>query len=177
MFRIRHGDSAAFEELYEKYLPVATAYAAALGGRDASVTDIVQETFTRLWDRRREYRGEAGAGTYVFAYVRNICLAERRFRKRARALSQHSFPGSAHGDVASSIPEMAAYRNEMKELLEQMLAKLSNVQQQALQLYYGEGMSLHEAAASAGCTQKCFESRLYRGLADLRRLLLHRDVS
>ena len=177
MFRVRHGDSAAFAQLYEKYRPLATAYAAALGGRNVSVADIVQETFARLWDRRQEYRGEAGVGTYMFAYVRNICLAERRLRKRAQTLAQHSFPGSAHPDIALSRPEIVAYQNEMKERLEQTLARLSSVQQQAMQLYYVEGMSLHEAAASVGCTQKCFESRLYRGLAELRRFFLHPDVS
>jgi len=175
MSRIRQGDSAAFGILYGKYLPLATAYAAALGGRAVSVADVVQETFTRLWDRRQEYRGEAGARTYIFAYVRNICLEERRLRKRAQALSQHSPPSSLPCGAASSIPETAAYLNEMSELLEQALARLNSAQKQALQLYHVEGMSLYEAATSVGCTQKCFESRLSRGLAKLRCFLLHPD--
>jgi RNA polymerase sigma factor (sigma-70 family) len=175
MSRIRQGDAGAFSVLYEKYLPLAMAYAVALGSRDVSVADIVQETFTRLWDRRQEYRGEAGARTYIFAYIRNICLEEKRLRKRAQALSQHVSPGSLSCGVASSTPETAAYLSEMNILLEQALARLSNAQKQALQLYHVEGMSLHEAATSVGCTQKCFESRLSRGLAKLRRLLLHPD--
>ena len=181
MLRIRHGDSAAFGVLYVKYLPLTTAYVADLGGRDVYVEDIVQETFTRLWDRRQEYRGKAGVRTYIFAYVRNICLEERRRRLRAQALLQRLSPSSLHCGVASSIPETAAYLSEMNERLEQELGRLSNAQKQALQLYYVEDMSLHEAATFIGCTQKCFESRLYRGLAKLRCFLpppdgCHKDL-
>ncbi|MCX5643818.1 MAG: RNA polymerase sigma factor [Phycisphaerae bacterium] len=175
MLRIRQGDTDAFEVLYAKYLPLVTAYAVALGGHEVSVADVVQETFTRLWDRRQEYRGEAGVKTYIFAFVRNICLEERRHWKKIQALFQYPSPGPLRSGVASSTPEGAACLREMNELLEQTLTKLSNAQKQALQLYHVEGMSLHEAATSVGCTQKCFESRLSRGLAKLRCFLLHPD--
>ncbi len=173
MLRLRQGDSAAFGVLYARYLLPATAYAASLGGHGVSVADVVQEAFTRLWDRRREYRGEAGVRTYIFAYVRNICLEERRLRQKARVLSQYLSSACSPGGATSSLPEAAACRKERKEFLEQALAKLSKAQKQALQLYYIEGMSLREAAVSAGCTQKCLESRLSRGLAELRRLFPH----
>lgn len=175
MLRIRQGDGAAFEVLYRKYLSSVTAFATALGGREVSVADVVQETFARLWDRRQEYRGEASVRTYIFAYVRNICLEERRHRRRTQVLSQHLSLDSSCGGVASLTPETATYLREMNEVLEQALAKLDDAQEQALRLYHIEGMSLHEAATSAGCTQKCFESRLSRGRARLRYLLLHSD--
>jgi len=173
MLRIRQGDSTAFEVLYRKYLPLIATYAAALGGRDASVADIVQETFARLWARRQEYRGEAGVRTYIHAYVRNICLEEKRLQIKKQVLLQRLSPDSLHCSVASSIPETAVLLKEMNEHLEQVMAMLSNKQKQALQLYYVKDLSLREAAISMGCTQKCFESRLYRGLAKLRCLLLH----
>ncbi|MBL7186625.1 MAG: RNA polymerase sigma factor [Phycisphaerae bacterium] len=173
MLRIHQGDSTAFEVLYRKYLPLTATYAAALGGRDASVADIVQETFARLWARRQEYRGEASIRTYIHAYVRNICLEEKRLQAKTRVLLQRLSLGSLHRSVASSIPETAVHLKEMNERLEQVMARLSNEQKQALQLYYVQDLSLREAAISIGCTQKCFESRLYRGLARLRCLLLH----
>jgi len=173
LLRMRHGDSAAFEILYEKFLALATAYAGVFGGRDVTVADVVQEAFTRLWDRRHKYRGEASARAYVFAYIRNVCLEEGRLRRKSRALSQCLVVSSLYRDVPSPGPESQAYSNEMNERLEEALARLSRTQQQAMRLYYTEGMSLREAAAFVGCTQKCFESRLYRGLAKLRCLLSH----
>jgi RNA polymerase sigma-70 factor (ECF subfamily) len=171
IFRIHHGDSAAFRVLYGKHLSLAMAYASALGGRNVSVADIVQEAFTRLWHRRQEYRGESSVRTYILAYVHRICLEERRHRMRAQTLFHRLSMDALPCSTASSIPEMSACLNEMNALLEQALTKLSYSQRQALQLYYVEDMSLHEAAISIGCTQKCFESRLYRGLAKLRCLL------
>ncbi len=176
MARIRRGDSPSFEELYDKYRLPATAYAAALAGCDVSVADVVQEAFARLWNRRGEYRGEAAVRTYIFAYVRKVCLEERRFQKRRQILSKRLASGASPCDTASSVPEVAACLNEMSNLLEQTLARLSDVQEEALRLYYVEGMSLREAATFVGCTQKCLESRLYRGLAKLRRLLPHHDT-
>jgi len=171
MLRIHQGDSTAFEVLYRKYLPLTATYAAALGVSDESVADIVQETFARLWARRQEYRGEAGVRTYIHAYVRNICLEKKRLQIKRQVLLQRLSPGSLHWSVASSSSETAVHLKEMNEYLEQAMARLSNEQKQAIKLYYGEDLSLCEAAISMGCTQKCFESRLYRGLARLRCLL------
>ena len=176
MLRIRQGDSTAFGILYRKYLPLTATYAATLRGRHASVSDIVQETFARLWARRQEYRGEAGIRTYIQAYVRNICLEEKRFHVKTKGLLQRlqihrSSPNALHWSGAYASPETAAYLKEMNEHLEQAMARLSMEQKQAIKLHYAEDLSLREAAVTMGCTQKCFESRLYRGLARLRCLL------
>jgi RNA polymerase sigma-70 factor, ECF subfamily len=158
MLRACNDDSTAFGKLYRKYLPLATAYAAALGSHDASVGDIVQEAFMRLWDRRREYRGQAKVKTYIFAYVRNISLEERRHLVRQQALSRRLSQGPPHHAVVSVAPELVASVTEVNELVQEALAQLTDTQRQAVRLYHVEGMPLQQAAKSAGCTQKCFDT-------------------
>jgi RNA polymerase sigma-70 factor (ECF subfamily) len=168
MRRARDGDSAAFARLYEKYLPLATAYAASFGGRVTSAEDIAQEVFLRLWDRRRDYRGQAKVNTYIFAYIHNVCLEEGRLRTKHKTLSDPLCRSSRRTTVVPLAPEEQAIRIETNERLGRALSGLSETQRQALRLRYTEGMSVQDAARSAGCTLKCFESRLSRAREALR---------
>jgi len=168
MLRARDGDSAAFARLYERYLPLATAYAASFGGRVTSAEDIAQEVFMRLWDRRRDYRGQAKVKTYIFAYIHNVCLEEGRLRTKHKTLSDLLGQSSRRTTVVPLAPEEQATCTETNERLGRALSRLSETQRQALRLRYIEGMSVQDAARSAGCTLKCFESRLSRGREELR---------
>lgn len=171
MLRARDGDSLAFARLYERYLPLVTAHVVTSCGPGGLADDIAQEVFMRLWARRREYRGQARFITYLFAYVHNVCLEARRLCARQEALPQFLRERCSNGAMTSDGPEMTVSRMEVRELVEFALRQLPDSQRQALRLYYTEGLSLCEAAKSARCTQKSFESRLSRGRARLRCLL------
>jgi RNA polymerase sigma-70 factor (ECF subfamily) len=168
MLRARDGDSAAFARLYERYLPLATAYAANFGDGVTSAEDIAQEVFMRLWDRRRDYRGQAKVRTYIFAYIYNVCLEEGRLRTKHKTLSDLLCQNSRRITAVFLAPEEKAIRTETNERLGRALSRLSETQRQALRLRYIEGMSVQDAARFAGCTVKCFESRLSRSREKLR---------
>lgn len=129
---VRDGDSAAFERLYEKYLPLATAYAASLGGRGNSAEDIAQEVFLRLWDRRRDYRGQAKVKTYIFAYIRNVCLEDGRLCMKHKTLSGPLGRSSRRTTVVPLTPGEQAICTETNERLGRALSRLCETQRQAL---------------------------------------------
>jgi RNA polymerase sigma-70 factor (ECF subfamily) len=171
MSRARDGDSSTFAQLYRKHLSLVLAYLQTLHDRVDAPDDIAQEVFMRLWAQRYQYKGQATFKTYLFAYVHKVCLEERRLHARRRALASHSVQGSAHVARPSEAPEVAVSRTETNESLHRALMRLTAEQREALRLFHLEGMSLQEAAARAGCTQECLESRLARGRDRLRRLL------
>lgn len=171
MRRVRRGDSAAFARLYEKYRAIVISRLMNLYGRSVSPEDIVQEAFARLWARRHEYRGQAKFTTYLYSYVHRVYLEERRSHARQSTLAGRLLQDCSATITGSESPEAAARRAEMNGLLQHALAQLTAQQREALVLYYTERMSLQEAARAAGCTRKCFESRVLRGCRKLRYLL------
>ena len=171
MLRARNDDSVAFEKLYRKYAPLMYVYLTSRHNWAGSAADIIQEVFTRLWAQRYRYQARAKFKTYLFAHVKIVCLEKDGIDTKQRTLANRFLQEFSRVIASPATPEMVVNRVEMNELLERALAQLSTKQREALQLYYTERMSLHEAAQSMGCTQKCFESRLSRGRTKLRQLL------
>ncbi len=81
----RDARPGAFEELYRRYQPVVTAVAVYQTSRTVDVSDIVQETFVRAWDRL----GSLRQGDRFRPWVLQICRREiidqhRRAARRPR---------------------------------------------------------------------------------------------
>ena len=165
------GSSSAFETLYRKYLPLVSLYLENLGCRQSSIPDLAQEVFARLWARRRQYAGESKLKTYILGYANKVLLEECRRQRRTRRLADHFCQDLPHAVSTSATPEMAAEYAEWRESLDGAILRLTVGQQEALRLYYVEQMSLEKAAHAAGCTKKCFASRLLRARRVLQGLM------
>ena len=166
MLCARDGDRTAFEKLYRKYSVVVMRYLTGRYDHIVSPADVVQEVFARLWAQRHKYRGHGRFKTYLLAHVRRVYLEEVRLHGRQEAMAERLRQDPKHAGLEA--PEPAISSVEAHDVLEHTITLLTAKQRQALRLYYTEQMSLHDAAKSMGCTQKCFESRLLRGLKKLR---------
>src|SRR5262249_17518467 len=85
--RIRVGDPSALQALMDEYWQPLIRYAErVVGDRDAA-EDLVQHSFIRLWDRRREWQPAASARVLLYTIVRNNALNQRKSeRTRTRLL-------------------------------------------------------------------------------------------
>lgn len=171
MLRAAVGDASAFERLYLKYLPFVGFYLIGLDQRGSSVADMVQEVFTRLWANRTRFTGESTFKTYLFGYANRVWLEEQRHHMRNRSRADEFLRNGCRTGTESRGPDVAAEWEEMKELLEHAIMRLTVEQQQALRLWYAERMSLETAARAVGCTKRCFEGRLGRARRKLRDLM------
>jgi RNA polymerase sigma factor (sigma-70 family) len=132
---------------------------------------MVQEVFTRLWGHRQQYAGRSTLKTYVLGYANKIFREEQRRRRRTKALADYFSQNPPRGAAEPARPELEVVRAELRESLDRAIARLTVGHQQAVRLYYAERMSLEKAAQAAGCTRKCFASRLLRARRALRDLL------
>jgi len=72
------GNQNARAELYDKYLPIITAYAASINGRADSSEDIAQKVFRRLLQKISDYHPTSSAKTYLLKFARNIIQEQRQ---------------------------------------------------------------------------------------------------
>ena len=72
MVKVSEGNEEAYERLYEKYIPILTSYFINLNSHKTLIKDLVQETFTRIWEKREEYRPTATFKTFLFGYAKNV---------------------------------------------------------------------------------------------------------
>lgn len=82
MARVREGDRAAFEALYERYAPPVMAFLHGLSADRHLAEDLVQETFLRAWRAAPRWRPEARVSTWLLQIAKR--LAWKRLRRRGR---------------------------------------------------------------------------------------------
>lgn len=160
------GDAAAFTQLVARHSRRSAALAARLMGNRGEAEDIVQEAFTRLWLKAREWQpGGAQVSTWLYRVVVNLCLDRKR--------KPRSEPIEAAAEIVDPTPrsDEAMLTAERRERVQRAVETLPDRQRAALALCHFEEMSNIEAAAILEINIGALESLLVRARRSLRELL------
>lgn len=161
------GDQAGFRLLVERHYARALALAGRILIDRAAAEDVVQESFLRYWRRPHMYDDARGSFSgWLRRVVVNLALDRRRMIRPAEDLDAASEHASAAPD-----PEEEAMASSRAARINAAMATLPARQRAALALFYGEGMTMAEVAATMETQPKAVESLLSRGRAQLRALL------
>ncbi|MGZ4671715.1 MAG: sigma-70 family RNA polymerase sigma factor [Ilumatobacteraceae bacterium] len=142
-----------FAELYRTEYAGMVRVAWLIVGSRVVAEDLVQDAFVRVGRRYHRVREPAA---YLRVAVINACRNELR---RSKPLP------------LSSVPELAAADPSTVELFD-VLASLELRQRTAVVLRYIDGRSDDEIAAILGVRQATVRSLVFRGLAELRRVIV-----
>jgi RNA polymerase sigma-70 factor, ECF subfamily len=160
-------DAAAFERVYDEYSPVVYRTAIAVLGNPAAAQDVVQDVFMRLWRQPDGFDAERGSlGNYLRLMARSRAVdmwregqVAGRARDRLRVL--------AVGTRDEGPPVAVELRRERTIVL-RALARIPDVQRQAIVMAYWGGLTAEEIAASSGVPVGTIKSRIRLGLMKLR---------
>ena len=159
------GDREAFASLFRHFGPRIRAYLLRAGGDAGRVDDVLQETFTSVWNRAALYdRSRASAATWIFTIARNRMIDAFRHDSRPEfdpndpALHPNPLPG---GEEAFATQERA-------EAIKNALATLSEGQREVLWLSFYEGESYPEIAIRLGIPVGTVKSRARLAFGRLR---------
>lgn len=172
--RLRSGDRASFEALYDRYFPRIYSFVDKRVATREDAEEIVQEVFINLFSSIHSFRGEAPFPAWLFGLTRRT-LANRFKKKRVETfqLQEDAQEGSQAVRMTSSEGDPhEAY--EFRERLERMDAaitkELSAEQWLLFQLHHLQHRSIQEIAQSISKSEDAVKSHLYRA----RKLLLAR---
>ena len=146
-------------------LPNLRAFAMSLSGNADRADDLVQETVMRAMANINTFTPGTNMAAWLFTILRNLFRSQ--YRKRRREVEDPD-----GGYLASlKIPPEQFGRLEFKELIE-ALAKLPDVQREALLLVAASGFSYDEAAAICEVAVGTIKSRVSRARQLLAELLV-----
>lgn len=175
MLRVSQGDLHAFECLVKKYQNSIKDFIARQIHDVAEAEDLAQKVFIQVFRAAKRYRPTAKFSTWLFTIARNLCLNEirRRSRKPSQALDltpelTSEDKAQNHGGWSEESPTQSLLRQELEEKIEQVLAKLPELQRSALLLLDRQGMSYEEIAQTLGKSVSAIKSLIHRARETLK---------
>ncbi|MBM6676324.1 sigma-70 family RNA polymerase sigma factor [Olsenella uli] len=119
--------------------------------------DAAQETFLRFVRARSRYRERGRARAYLVTIARNVCADLARGRAVGWEPLPETLPGGGDPGDADDARDLAA-----------ALARLPRAQCEALELRYGEGLTVGEVGAVLGMSRFAAARTLNAALEALR---------
>lgn len=175
MERSRAGDVESFNALVETYQGQVYSFCLRMLASREEAEDAAQETFLSAYRHLAGFRG-GSFRAWLLRIAANACTDElRRRRRRPRvSLDAPSNDSSAALEVPDQAesPEQRALRTELGRQIEAALMELPRDQRQAVILCDLHGLSYEEIGESTGSSLGTVKSRISRGRARLRELLV-----
>jgi len=165
--RIREGESAARQALYERCLPLLTRWAHGrmpAPARDiADTDDLVQVTLLRALNHLEEFQAN-GSGSFL-AYLRQILLNEVRaeLRRRQRGVTKVDIETQVLADDSTSVVERLV-GHERLLAYEKALAALDRRDQELIVMRLEFGMSYNEIGLEVDAEPNTVRMRVTRAL-------------
>lgn len=181
--RCRARDSAAFNEVMERYKAKVYNYLLRMMGNAADAEDLTQEVFVRLYTSLDSFRSQASLNTWLFRIAGNLCIDHFRRAKKHRVIAfsldePHDAEGAETGGgqayEASDTtyePHRVAEQAETAQQIQQALGQLPEKLRAVLILHDIEGLPYEEIAQVVGCPLGTVKSRLFNARLQLRQRL------
>jgi RNA polymerase sigma-70 factor (ECF subfamily) len=167
LVRLKADDASALQTLHDRHWrPLVGHLTRTLGISSDLASDVAQETFCRLWDRRASWRAEGSLRGLLSRLGRNIAISEHR-RRLARERAALAFVESV-GGVTSSGP---AERAELRVAIARGIAALPGRRREVFVLRRVHGLSHREIAEVMGTSTQTVANQLGHAVATLRREL------
>lgn len=173
--RLREGDRAAFDELYNRYFHRVYGFVDRRLRHTQDTEETVQEVFAAAFSSIHTYRGEAPFGAWLFGLARRVIAG--RFRKRERPTVSlengepltSDFPSSAHS-LAPGPDEAYEFGERIRRMQAVVEDDLSEEQWEIFSLHHLGRFSVRDLAKRFEKSEQAVKSHLYR----VRKALLAR---
>ena len=172
--RVRAGDRAAFDEIYQRYFKRVYAFLDKRLRNKADTEEATQEVFINIFSSLDSFRGEAPFAAWMFGLTRRTLAARfRRKRHPTVPLFEEDEDASYSSLTAGGQPEATPLENyEFSERAAQLSHVLGNEispdQRQFFEMHHLESKSIAEIAKALSRSEDSVKSGLYR----TRKLLL-----
>ena len=167
--RCLQGDREAFKRVVKQYQQMVFTLGIRLLGDESEARDVVQETFVRVWEKRRKYKPEYAFSTWIYSIASHLCM-NRLERKRPQRLRE--------GDEAALCrflerddPQRQLENKELASIVRALAEGLGSKQRVVFTLTQIEGLGSEEVGTITGMDASQIKSNLYAARKIIREKL------
>ncbi|HVL50735.1 MAG TPA: sigma-70 family RNA polymerase sigma factor [Actinomycetota bacterium] len=170
------GDRQSLAALYDRYANAALGLAFKICGNRTIAEDIVQEAFLAFWQRPDSFDVKRGSpGAFLMGIVHHKAVDAVR-RESSVHRREENFAMDAQDFSGDEVVE-AAWVSIRRQKVLAALSQLSDVQRQALELAYLQGLTYSEVASRLDIPLGTAKTRMRDGMIRLRTLLSQSEVT
>lgn len=159
LIALKRGASKAFEQLFNKYYAILTAYARRFIDID-DAQDAVQDVFISLWEKRNSIQITTSLNAYLFRMVYYNIL-----NKIAKTNAVHSVNERFCRDMEDLLYDEEPFSlEELKSRVSKALHSLPDTYREAFILYRIKGMSCKEIASKLEVSDKLVYYRVQQAI-------------
>lgn len=179
--RAADGDAEAVDILVQRHHERVLTLARRICDPDTEMArEMVQEAFYRAFRRIDSFRGESAFATWLHRITVNVCLDERRRRKRRERLIQpwrwltgrdRDSEGEADDPPdPGTVPDpLSALRGrELGRAIGAAMSRLPDQQRLVFSMKIIDGMRISEIAEATGLAEGTVKSHLFRATRSMR---------
>jgi RNA polymerase sigma-70 factor, ECF subfamily len=149
--------------------------ALVLCGNPWDADDLVQETFLVAARQAGDFQGRSTVYTWLYGILLNLDRRERRRQSVRRRKLQVLWDNGSRQERTAPGANVPVEVAEWKQNLWSRVHQLPEAQRQILVLRFSEGLEYEDIAQVVGCPLGTVKSRIYYGLAALKRMLEQQD--
>lgn len=173
----QQGNTAAFEQLVQRYDRAILRLTIHLTGSEEDGRDIYQEAFLRAYKHLARFRFECSFYTWIYRIATNLCLDHlRRKRARGHEITIDYSPDGQEQNLLDRIPDHSAgaspernlTRRVLQEHIIRALANLSPRERMVFELKHYHGLQLRSVAGILNTTEGTVKNTLFRATHKLR---------
>ena len=174
--RVRAGERAAFDELYQRYFKRVYSFLDKRLRNRWDTEETTQEVFINVFSSLDGYRGEAPFAAWIFGLTRRTLAA--RFRRKRHPvvplLEEHEERAigslTAGGQPEATPLEHYEYHERASQICRTLETEISDEQRTVFELHHLDSIPIAEIARTLSKSEDSVKSNLYR----TRKLLLTR---
>lgn len=165
---LKAGDIAAFEMLFRTYYQSLCNYAYTFVRDREEAEEIVQTTFTNMWEKRDSMTIHTGVKPYLYAMVRNACI---NLLKHEKIKQRHAAMEIAVGERAVESVTRTVEASELEGRIVEAMAKLPEQCRLVFKLSRFEDLRYAEIAEQLNISVKTVENQMGKALRIMREQL------
>lgn len=168
------GSPESFEPLIKKYSPRIFATARRYARREDEVEDIVQEVWTKAYQKLESFRGEAPFDHWLMRLAVRTCYDFLRHHQRNRETNFSELSEPEHDWLDRFVAQPQDAREDVaaaRQLVDRILSALSPPARLIITLLELEDRSVKEIAELTGWSVSLVKVRAFRARAEMRKCL------
>ncbi|MBC8320523.1 MAG: sigma-70 family RNA polymerase sigma factor [Bacteroidetes bacterium] len=149
-----------FKDLFDNHFDAVRNYIYYRSGDSELATDIAQETFMKIWEKRIDSSNSKNINGLLFKIAGDLFISSYRRQKVITNFKLNLTPA-----IEKQSPEDTFQFNELKSKYELALVKLPEKQRTVFLMSRIDNMKYHEIANATGISIKAVEKRMKYALA------------